>query len=123
MVSAAWLPEMEARYAGAARQASHHAAQVGQHLPDAGHLARLVASLRFTVGALLCRFVQPVRRHIGRIGLQHDGLQRQGRGETAQLLGALIGQGTTKAELEPQLNEFKRLLLTAIKRMGNAMPG
>jgi hypothetical protein len=65
----AWWP-------GPARLAPCRAA-AATDLRDAGQLARLVAPLRLPVRALLRGAVQPVRRDVGRIGLQHQRVQRQ----------------------------------------------
>jgi hypothetical protein len=55
--------------------------------------------------AVLRRSVKPVGRNIGRVGLQNNGVQRQRLHQTAQLQRALIGQGTTKTELETQFDK------------------
>src|SRR5665647_1109446 len=63
-----------------------------------------------------------MRWHIRRIGFQHDRLQRKTSSQTTQLQRALKGQGTTKAEFETQCDEGLRLLLAAVKGMGNTVP-
>ena len=61
-----------------------------------------------------------MRRNIGRIGLHHQGIQRQLLRQLAQVKRAFIGQCTTKSKLETHLDEDFGLLHAAVERMGNA---
>ena len=95
------------------------AAQRCQLSGDARQLPRLVAR-RLTRAALLDIAVQPGRRDVGRVGLDHDGAQRQGLREAADLQRALEGQRAAEAELEAQRHKGQRLLLAAVERVRDA---
>ena len=82
----------------------------------------MVAALGGAGFALRRGLVNPVWRHVGGIGFQHQAGQRQRGGQTAQLLGTRVGQGTTKAEFQTQVDEGLCLLRTAVESVGNTLP-
>ena len=61
-----------------------------------------------------------MRRNVGCIGLQHQGVQRQLRGQHAQLQRTLERERPAKAQFEAHGDELLGLLQTAIEGMGNA---
>ncbi len=86
-----------------------NAAQAGQRQGNARQLIRRVAGADF-----------PLRRNVRRIGFEHDGVERQGRGQFADAAGAGKGHGTAEAELEAELDELVGLLPAAVEGMGDA---
>ena len=60
--------------------------------------------------ALLRGAVKPLRRNVGRVGLEHQGRERQIGGQRAQSRGALKSHGATKAECQAECGEGLRLL-------------
>ena len=70
--------------------------------------------------ALLGGHVQPLRRDVGRIGLDHQRLQRQVGGQAADLQRALEGHRAAEAQLEAQLDEGQRLLRAAVEGVRDA---
>ena len=75
---------------------------------------------RGAVGALLRIAVQPLRRDVGRVGLQHDRLRRQRGGQAADLQRALVRHRAAEAQLEAQRHEVAGLHLAAVEGMGDA---
>ncbi|MNN02132.1 hypothetical protein D3C81_1147800 [compost metagenome] len=65
---------------------------------------------------------EPGRRDVRRIGLEHDGLERQFRREPADLSGAGEGQVAAETELHAVLDVAARLLVTAVEGVCNALP-
>ena len=79
-----------------------------------------IAALGLASGALGGGAVEPVRRHVGRIGFQHQRLQRQRGGQAAQLQRTLVGECAAKAQLESQCDKRLRLLPAAVEGVGDA---
>ena len=86
------------------------AAQCGEPGADARQLGRLVAHRR-AGGALRGRAVEPLRRDVGRVGLEHQRGRRQLAREAADAQRALEGQRAAEAEPEAEPDEHRRLLL------------
>src|SRR5574344_1675842 len=105
---------------GLGQRGQFHAAQLRQLLGDARQLRAAVAALWLAVLALRGGAIEPLRRHVGRIGFQHQAVQRQALRQVAQFQCALVGDGATKTQLEAQSDKRLRLLPAAIKRVGNA---
>ena len=76
--------------------------------------------MRQACSALLCSTVQPLRRDVGGVGFQHQGIVRQPHGQAADLQRPLVCQGPAKPELEASTCEFLRLHLAAIEGVGDA---
>ena len=93
-----------------------HATQLGNGLGNARQLGRCVATLGHTGRTLGRGGVEPVRRNVGGIRLQHQGVQRQGLRQMAQLVSALKRDRTAETQLEAQLDELLRLHRAAVER-------
>ena len=92
--------------AGGHRQiGQRQAPQRSHHLRDARQLGRAVATLGLAQRPLFGGLVKPLRRDVGRIGLQHQGAQGQLAGQAAQLQRALVGQAAAKAERKTQVHK------------------
>ena len=63
--------------------------------------------------------VQPLRRNVGGIGLEHQGLLGQGPGQLAYSQRALESHGPAEAELESQRDEMPGLHGAAVEGMGD----
>jgi len=72
------------------------------------------------IGAVAAIPAQPLRWNIRRIGLQHDGLDRQNLCQLADIECALVGHGAAKAQFETQPDELVRLLLATVEGMRDA---
>jgi hypothetical protein len=90
--------------------------------PMAGSSPGSLRPCACTLGALGRRAVQPVRRNVRRIGLQHQRVQRQCRGQAAQLQRALEGHRAAETQPQAELQEPVGLLRTAGERMRDASP-
>ena len=95
------------------------AAPPRQRLRDARQLGRLVARAR-AGAALPGRAVEPLRRNVGRVGLEHEGVVRDAGGEAPDLQRALERHRAAEAELEAERDEHARLLLAAVVGMNDA---
>ena len=79
-------------------------------------------SLRIVAPAARCLggAIEPVRRDVGRVGLQHDRRRAAARGQPADLQRALEGHRAAEAELEAELDEGAGLLLAAVEGVRDA---